>query len=154
MSQKLPAFNFEWIEDISQFTEVFIKSYDEKSEVGYILEADVQLNLFEFHTDLTFLPERKKLGKVEKLGTSLDDKSEYIIHIKTLNHGLILKQVHRVISSNQDEWLKPYVKMNKKLRAEVKNDFQNNFFKLMNNTVFGKTMENLRKHRDIKLITI
>ena len=81
MSQKLPAFNFEWIEDISQFTEVFIKSYDEKSEVGYILEADVQLNLFEFHTDLTFLPERKKLGKVEKLGTSLDDKSEYIIHI-------------------------------------------------------------------------
>ena len=69
-----------------------------KSELGYILEDDVQypIKLYELHSDLPFLPERKKLGKVEKLVTSLEDKSEYVIHIKSLkqalNHGLILKK--------------------------------------------------------------
>ena len=103
MSQKLPVNNFEWIKDTSQFNEDFTKNYNEESDEGYILEADVQYleKVHEIHNDLPFLPEKMKTEKVEKLVANLHDKSEYVIHIRNLkqalNHTLVLKKVHRVI---------------------------------------------------------
>ena len=159
MSRKLPVNGFKWENDLSRFNGNFIKNYNENSDVGYFLEVDIEnpKQLWSSHKDLPLLPERKKLEKVEKLVCSIEDKEKYVIHIRALkqalNHGLILKRVHRVIQFNQEAWLKPYIDMNTKLRKEAKNEFEKDFFKLMNNSVFGKTMENVRKHRDIKLVT-
>ena len=79
------------------------------------------------------------------------------MHIKSLkqalNHALKLKKIHRIIEFNQEAWLKPYIETNTELRKLAKNDFEKDLFKLMNNSVFGKTMENIRKHRDTKLVT-
>ena len=144
---------------ISKFNVDFIKTYYENSNTGYFLEVDIDYpkEFFNFHKDLPFLPERKKVEKVEKLICSIEDKEKYVIHIRALkqalNHGLKLKEVHRLINFNQKAWLKPYIEMNTKLRTNAKNEFEKNFFKLMNNSVFGKTMKNVRNHRDIKLVT-
>ena len=159
MSQNLMINGFKWVEKLSRFNERFIKNYNENSDIGYFLEVDIDYpkELFNLHKDLPFLPERKKVNKVEKLICGIEDKEKYVIHIRALkqalNHGLILKKVHRVIQFNQRAWLRSYIDMNSKKRKEAKNEFEKDFFKLMNNSVFGKTMENLRKHRDIKLAT-
>ena len=122
-----------------------------------VISLDYPKTLFDRHKDLPFLPERKKVEKVEKLICSIEDKEKYFIHIKALkqalNHGLILKRVHRVIQFNQEASLKPYININTELRKNAKNKFKKDFFKLMNNSVFGKTMKNVRNHGDIKLVT-
>ena len=114
-------------------------------------------NIHEVHNDLPFLPERMKNEKVEKLVANSNDKTAYLVHIRNLkqalNYGLFFKKIHRVIKFNQNAWLKPYIDMNTDLRKQEKNDFEIYFFKLMNNLVFGKTMENVRKHRDYDKIS-
>ena len=159
MSQKLPVNGFKWVEKLSRFNKSLIRDYDENSDIGYFLEVDIDYpeKLFNPHKDLPFLPERKKVNKVEKLICSTEDKEKFVIHIRVLkqalNYELVLRKVHKVIQFNQEDWLKPYTNMNTKLRKEAKNDFEKDFFKLVNNSVFGKTMENVRKHRDIELLT-
>ena len=87
----------------------------------------------------------------------MQEKQKNVDHIRVkkqaLNHGLKLKKVHRVIQFNQETWIKPYIEMNTQLRKRVKNEFEKDFFKLMNNSALQKTMENARKKRDIKLVT-
>ena len=112
--------------------------------------------MLELHNDLPFLPERNNIEKVEKLVANLHDKNEYVIHKRNLkqalNQGLALKNGYRVIKFNEKAWLKSYIEINTKLRKKAKNDFKKDFFKLMKNSVFRKTMKNARKHRDIKLV--
>ena len=159
MSQKLPVNGFQWLEDTSEINEEFIKSYDENNDKGYILEVDVKYprKLHDIHSDLPFLPKRMKIDKCKKLVCNLLNKEKYVVHIKSLkqalNHGLKLKKIYRIIEFNQEAWLKPYIDMNTELRKVASNDFEKDFYKLMNNAVFGKTMENVRKHRDTKLVT-
>ena len=155
MSQKLPIKGFKWVKkkELSEFNKDFIKKYDEDSNTGYFLEVDIDYpkELFNFHKHLTFLPERKKVEKVEKRISSIEDKEKYVIHIRALkqalNHGLKLKKVHRVIQIKQKAWLKSHIDMNTELRKKAQNEFEKDFFKLMNNPVFGKTMENMSYHR-------
>ena len=100
MSKKIPVNGFKWEKDLSRFNENFIKNYNENSDVGYFLEVDIEYpkQLWSFHKDLPFLPERKKLEKVEKHLCSIEDKEKYVIHIRALkqalNHGLVSKDVH------------------------------------------------------------
>ena len=151
MSQKLPVGDFKWVEkdNISNF----IKDYDINSDKGYILEVDVEYpkNLYKLHSDLPFLPERMKINNSKKLVCSVYNKENYVIHIRSLkqalDHGLKLTMVHKVVEFRQEEWLKPYIDMNTELRKHAKNESDKEFFKLMNNSAYGKTMENVRNHR-------
>ena len=157
MSKKLPVNGFERT-DNNIINEEFIKKYNENDKKGYILEVDVKYpkKLHDLHSDLPFLPERMEINKCKKLVCNLYDKKKYVVHIKSLkqaiHHGLKFKKIHRINEFNQEAWLKPYIDMNT-ARKLARNDFEKDFFKLMNNSVFGKTMENIRKHRDIKLVT-
>ena len=98
-----------------------------------------------------------EINGIEKLVPNLRDEKNYVIHIQALNqalqHGLRLDRIHRAIEFDQLPWLKSYIDFNTQLRTAATNDFEKDFFKLMNNLVFGKTMENIRKHRNIKLVT-
>ena len=163
MSKKSPVNGFKWIDNKETarpvINEDFIKNYDENNDKGYIFEVDVKYpkRLHDLHSDLPFLSERMEINKCKKLVCNLYDKKKYVVYIyslkQALNHGLKLKKIHRNIEFNQEAWLKPYIDMNTELRKLAKNDFEKDLFKLINNSVFGKTMENIRKHRDIKLVT-
>ena len=163
MSKKLPVDGFKWVDDLCMFTEDFIEDfiyvYDEEDNVGYLLAVDIEYpkTLCMLDSDLPFLPDRMKVNKVKKLVCNVTDKENYSIHIvalkQALNHGLKLIKVHSVISFRKEAWLKPYIDSNTELRKNAKHEFEKDFYKLRNISIYDKTVQNNRKHRDIKLVT-
>ena len=155
MSQPLPAGGFKWA-DVNPNE---ISELATRTDKGYILEIDLSYpkDLHNSHNDLSFMCESMEINGVEKLVPNLRDKKSYVIYIQALaqalQHGLRLDRIHRAIEFNQSPWLKTYIDFNTQLRTAATNDSEKDFFKLMNNSVFGKTMENIRKHRNIKLVT-
>ena len=145
MSQPLPTGGFNWVD--VKLEEVYELS--KKENYGYILEVDVRYakEIHDSHNNLPFMCEKMKIDGVEK----------YVIHVRALiqalDHGLILEKVHRAIELEQSAWMKPFIDFNTQLRIQATNDFEKDFFILMNNSVFGKTIENIRKDRNIKLVT-
>ena len=112
-------------------------------------------HLHDLHNDYPLAPERLVVNKVEKLIPNLNDKVKYVVHHETLkvyeSLGLKVTKIHRGITFEESAWLKPYIDLNTNLRAKATNDFEKDFFKLMNNSVFGKTMENIRKRVDVTI---
>ena len=159
MSKKLPIHSFKWLtsgEMENLFNNRVVQVWE---KTPCILEVDLEYpeNLHDLHNDYPFCPERVECKNgVEKLIPNLRDKTKYVIHYKNLiqclKAGLKLKKIHRGIKFIESEWLKPYIEMNTNLRTKAKNNFEKDFFKLMNNSVFGKTMENIRNRVNVKLV--
>ena len=124
-----------------------------------ILEVDTEYphDLHDLHNDYPLAPERLEVNGVRKLIPNLSDKKKYVVHYEALKlyegYGLKITKIHRGITFEESAWLKDYIDLNTRLRRNSKNNFESNFFKLMNNSVFGKTIENIRKRTDIKLGT-
>ena len=178
MSQYLPTGGFRWMTE-KQINNIDLAKYNENSEKGLILEVDLEYpkELHDLHNDYPLAAERvcvnknmlseycKKIqkkfnistGLVHKLIPTLSNKEKYVLHYRNLqlylDLGLKVKKVHRVLEFNQSPWLKQYINFNIQKRTQAKNSFEKDFFKLMNNSVFGKTMENIRKRVDVRLIT-
>ena len=133
MIEKLPVGGFKWVKNVFKIDEEFIKNYDKNSDIGYFLKVDIEhpKELHDLHSDLSFLPEKIKVNKHDKLVCTLYDKKRYVAHIRNIKQA----------------WLKPYIDMNTELRKEAKNDFEKDFYKLMNNAVFGRSIMNVRRQR-------
>ena len=159
MSLKLPTHGFKWLtsgEMEKLFNNKVVQVWE---KTPCILEVDLEYpeNLHDLHNDYPFCPERVECKNgVEKLIPNLRDKTKYVIHYKNLiqclRAGMKLKKIHRGIKFIESEWMRSYIEMNTNLRTKAKNNFEKDFFKLMNNSVFGKTMENIRNRVNVKLV--
>ncbi|XP_050062454.1 uncharacterized protein LOC126552021 [Aphis gossypii] len=158
MSQYMPYGGFNWVEP----TLNGLDDLDDTSPIGRVYEVDVTYpqHLHNEHNDLPFLPQNSMPSgsKVRKLMATFEKKDNYIIHYRNLQqaikNGLIVEKVHRVIQFNQSDWLAKYIELNTEMRKKAKNDFEKDFFKLMNNAVFGiKTMQSKRKEMKMELVS-
>ena len=178
MSQYLPTGGFRWLTE-KQINNIDLAKYHDNSRKGLILEVDLEYpqKLHDLHNDYPLGPEKIKVtndmladyskkiarkykistGLVHKLIPTLKNKQKYVLHYRNLqlyiDLGLKITKVHRVLKFNQSPWLKQYIDFNTEKRKNAKNSFEKDFFKLMNNSVFGKTMENIRKRIDVRLVT-
>ena len=157
MSEKLPTHGFKWLTG-GEMEKIYENRHN-LNKIPCILEVDIHYpkELHDKHNDYPLCPERVKCKNgVEKLIPNLRDKKKYVIHYKNLiqclDMGLKVTHIHRGIKFIESEWMKPYIDMNTALRANAKNNFEKDFFKLMNNSVFGKTMENIRNRVVVKLV--
>ncbi|XP_066600744.1 uncharacterized protein [Prorops nasuta] len=154
MSQALPFEHFKWVENCENFK---VNDYAGDSDTGYIIEVDLSYpeKIHDLQRDLPICPENKKPpnSKILKLLAKLNNKHRYVIHYRNLkqalNHGVVLEKIHRILKFKQSFWLKSYIDLNTKLRTESNSDFEKNLDKLMNNSVFGITIENVRKRCNV-----
>ena len=173
MSEYLPYEEFEWLKNVD---ELDVMSINEKSDVGYILEVDLKYSdkLHELHNDYLLAPEKLvvtidmlskycksiadecdiKFGDVKTLIPNLGNKTKYVLHCKNLqlylSLGMKLTKIHKVLKFKQSDWMKKYIDFNTKKRMGATNDFEKDFFKVMINSVYGKTTENLRKRINVR----
>ena len=178
MSQYLPTGGFRWMTQ-KQIDKIDLAKYKEDNNKGFIAEVDFEYpeELHDLHNDYPLAPEKINVDKynlseyckrisekygistglVSKLIPTLGKKEKYVLHYRNLqlyiDLGLKVTNVHRVLEFNQSTWLKQYIDFNTEKRKNAKNAFEKDFFKLMNNSVFGKTMENIRKRVDVRLVT-
>lgn len=164
MTQPLPISDYIWInienfKDIEKFHK-YVTSLSDTAPFGYLFEVDIEYpqNLHNLHNDYPFCCEHLKMGNSNetKLVCTLYDKQNYIIHYRMLklaiNHGLKVKKIHNIMRFKQSTWLNEYIMLNTRERTNSKTAFEKDLYKLMNNAIFGKSMENVRKRVDIKLI--
>ena len=175
MSGYLPYEEFKWLENVDEFD---VNPINEKSEIGYFLEVDLEYSdeLHELHNGYPLAPEKRsvtndmlskycketadkyniKVGDVKKLIPNLGNKTKYVVHYKNhqlyLSLGMKLTRIHKVLKFKQSDWMKKYIDFNAKKRLGATNDFEKDFFKLMINSVYGKTMENLRKTISLRFV--
>jgi hypothetical protein len=179
MSQAMPYGGFKWVDPNEFILRRYSEICDNMSSKGYMLEVDLDYpkELHDLHNEYPYCPEQVlvedemlsdyskriakehgiKNGKYRKLIPTLGRKENYVIHERNLRQaidaGLVLTKIHRVLEFNQKPWIQDYIEFNTKKRQLAENDFEKNFFKLMNNSFFGKTMENKRKRINVKLIS-
>ena len=176
MSQYLPTGGFRWVDDSQQLAKTIAEQPADGPE-GYILEVDLEYpkDLHNVHNAYPLAPERMIVQKtwmseyqhnllgvgvapteVEKLVPNLRNKDRYVLHYRNLqlymSLGMRLTKVHRALRFDQSPWMEPYIQMNTELRKKAASGFEKDLYKLMNNAVFGKTLENLRKRVDVKLV--
>ena len=177
MCEPLLEKDFNFLPD-DQIINFDVHTIPDDSPIGYILEVDIDYpsHLHDMHSDFPLCPQALvvnpnklspytkslankldiKPSKCNKLISNLHSKERYALHYKNMKLytrlGMVVTKIHRIISFTQSRWLKPYIDFNTEQRQKASNDFEKDFFKLMNNSVFGKTMENMRKHMDVKLV--
>lgn len=159
MSQPLPIGKYEWVRVTDQLMKQILCA-SSNSMYGYLLEVDLSYpsHLHDLHNNYPFLCEKMKSkdSKTEKLILNLNDKSNYVLHYQTLqmalSHGLILKKVHKILKFRQSKWLKPFIDFNTEKRKNAQNEFEKKLYKLFSNSTYGKTIENVRKRRNVKLL--
>ena len=175
MSEYLPYGEFEWLKNIDEFD---VMSINKKSEIGYFLEVDIEYpdELHELHKNYPLASEKLaissdmlskyckriadeydiKVSNVKKLIPNLSNKTKYVLHYRNLqlylSLGMKLTKIHRVLKFKQSDWMKKYIDFNTEKRKNATNDFEKDFFKLMINSVYGKTMENLRKRINVRFV--
>ncbi len=173
MSQYLPVDAFRFLSE-EEINEIDFAEVRDDSDTGYVIECDLEYpsDLHRLHNDYPLAPEHATVTEdmlspfcksmntnhafTEKLMGTLQTKTKYKIHYRNLklylSLGIKLLRVHRVVAFRQQPWLKSYIELNTKLRQSTKNDFEKDFFKLMNNACFGKSMENVRKRKKVDLV--
>ena len=175
MSQYLLYGGFKWLKSVDKFD---LNSISENISIGYILEVDLEYpdELHKLHNDYQLAPEKLaipynmlpyyckeiadeygiKVGDVKKLVPNLGDKTNYVLHYRNLqlylSLGMKLTKIHKVLKFKQSDWMKMFIDFNTEKRKNGANSFEKNFFKLMINSVYGKTMENLRKRISVRLV--
>ena len=177
MSQYLPYANFKWVKNIDKIKQKLM-NIKSNSSTGYILEVDLEYpqELHDIHNDYPLAPEKINIPKewlsdyslkilnahnitirkLKKLVPNLMNKNNYVIHYRNLQQypelGMKFKKIHRILKFKQSDWMRPYIDFNTQKRTISNNESDKNFFKLMNNSVYGKTMENLRKRIKIRVV--